>query len=103
MPVSSFSRRLAFCAMLLTWWTFPSWPQASTGAVSGTVRDQTGAVIPSASVSLTNTETNGTSKSLTNESGFYRFPGVVPGSYLLVVDAVGMQKFEGSLLVQVQE
>src|SRR5215472_9712445 len=103
MLVSSFSRRLAVCAMFLAFLSVPAWPQASTGAVSGTVRDQTGAVIPKASVSLTNTQTNDTSKSLTNESGFYRFLGIVPGPYLLIVDAVGMQKFEGSLIVQVQE
>src|SRR6476646_4128820 len=103
MPVFFFSRSLALCAMLLTLLSFPAWPQASTGTVSGTVRDQIGAVIPMASVSLTITQTNTTSKSVTNGSGFYLFPGVIPGSYLLVVEAVGMQKFEGSLVVQVQE
>ena len=103
MPIPSFWQRLVFCSVLIALWTYPAWPQASTGSVSGTVRDQTGAVIPSASVVLTNTQTNGTAKSTTNESGFYRFPGVNPGTYLLIVEAVGMQKFEGSLTVQVQE
>ncbi|MEK7403659.1 MAG: carboxypeptidase regulatory-like domain-containing protein [Acidobacteriota bacterium] len=81
----------------------PGWPQASTGAVSGTVRDQTGAVIPGAVVSLANTATNVASKTSTNVAGFYLFPGVVPGPYKLAVEASGMQKFEGALTVQVQQ
>ena len=48
----------------------PALPQASTSTVSGTVRDQTGAVIPSASVTLMNPNTNVTSKSTTNAVGF---------------------------------
>src|SRR5207244_6127083 len=77
------------------------WPQASTGTVSGTVRDQTGAVIPGADVSLTNTATNVASKTSTNQAGFYIFPGVVPGPYRLVAESVGMQRFDGTLTVQV--
>jgi hypothetical protein len=80
-----------------------AWPQASTSSVNGTVRDQTGAVIPSATVTLTNTATNVTAKTSTNEVGFYLFTGVVPGTYRLQVEAPGFQKFEGTLTVQVQQ
>jgi len=31
------------------------------------------------------------------------FPGVIPGSYRILVEAAGMQKFEGALTVQVQQ
>ena len=81
----------------------PCLPQASTGSVSGTVRDQSGAVIPGAAVALTNTATNVTLRTTTNEAGLYRFPGVVPGPYRLTVEAPGMQKFEAGLTVQVQQ
>jgi hypothetical protein len=81
----------------------PAWPQASTGTVSGTVRDQSGAVVPAANVTLTNTATNVTSKTITNQVGFYILPGVVPGPYRLTAEATGMQKFEGTLTVQVQQ
>jgi hypothetical protein len=80
-----------------------AWPQASTGTVSGTVRDQSGAVIPSASVTLKNTDTNITSKTTTTAVGFYMFPGVLPGPYRLTVESSGMQTFEGTLTVQVQQ
>src|SRR5688572_1036640 len=98
--VQRFVLRAALVTVLLT----PSaWPQASTATVSGTTRDQTGAVIPDASVTLTNKNINSTSKTKTNQSGFYIFPGTLPGPYVLVVEATGMQKFEGSLVVQVQQ
>jgi hypothetical protein len=90
-------------ALLLCFITSPVWPQASTGAVSGTVRDQTGAAIPAAAVTLTNTATNAALKTTTNEVGYYLFPGVIPGSYRLAVEAPGMQRFEGALTVQVQQ
>lgn len=93
---------LSACALLLI--LEPrAWPQASTGAVSGTVRDQTGAAIPAAAVTLTNTATNAALKTATNQVGFYLFPGVIPGSYRLAVEAPGMQKFEGALTVRVQQ
>src|SRR6185295_503775 len=71
--------------------------------VSGTVRDQSAAVIPDASVTLTNSATNFVYRSKANQAGFYLFPGVIPGPYLLTAEAPGMQKFEGELTVRVQQ
>src|ERR1044071_1948660 len=96
-------RALLFSMLVMALLLPPAWPQASTASVSGTVRDPSGAVIPSASVTLTNKGTNVTSKTTANEVGFYLFPGVNPGPYLLTVEAAGMQKFEGSLTVLVQQ
>src|SRR5947208_1563362 len=72
------------------------WAQTTLGAVSGTVRDLTGGVIPNASVTLTNTATNVVANANTNEVGFYIFPAVVPGAYTLSAQSPGMQKFEGA-------
>src|SRR6185503_5720617 len=100
MSIQRFVLWAALIAVLLA----PSvWPQASTATVSGTARDQTGAVIPNAAVTLTNKNTNSVARTKTNEAGFYTFPGTLPGPYLLMVEAAGMQKFEGSLVVQVQQ
>ena len=81
----------------------PARPQASTGVVNGTVRDQAGAAVPAASVQLTHQATKVTLKTATNEAGFYLFPGVIPGPYHLAVEAPGMQRFEAALTVQVQQ
>lgn len=84
--------------------TIPSvWSQTSAGTVSGTVRDQTGAAIPNATVSLVNTATNVRSATVSNEAGFYRLPGVAPGQYRLAAEAKGMQKYEGDIGVQVSQ
>jgi hypothetical protein len=80
-----------------------AWPQASTGTVSGTVRDQSGAVIPNAPVVITNAGTNVGIPGRTNEAGRYFFPGITPGSYRIAVEFPGMKKYEGSFTVQVQQ
>lgn len=80
-----------------------AWPQASTGTVSGTVRDQSGAVVPNTQVVMANTATNVSSTTRTNETGFYIFPGVIAGPYLLTVEVPGMKKYEGSFTVQVAQ
>src|SRR5215471_10307085 len=81
----------------------PALPQASTATVGGTVRDQALAVVPKASVTLINTATNVTRTTLTNEAGLYVFPGTFPGPYRIDVEFPGMQKFQASLTVQVQQ
>ncbi|MFB3828128.1 MAG: carboxypeptidase regulatory-like domain-containing protein [Bryobacteraceae bacterium] len=81
----------------------PAMPQSGTGAVSGSVTDQSGSFVPGATATLTNTATQVTLKTTTNDVGFYMFPGITPGSYSLSVEAPGMEKFEGTLTVQVQQ
>src|SRR5262245_37903520 len=88
------------CVMLLP---VAVWPQASSSTVRGTVTDTAGAVVPNASVKLTNTATNVARSTVTNEAGLYVFPGAIPGAYLVMVEAPGMQKFEGSLTVHLQQ
>jgi Carboxypeptidase regulatory-like domain len=56
---------------------------ANTGVVLGTITDPGGAVIPDATVDLTNSATNETKTITTNSSGQYTFPNVAPGSYTL--------------------
>ncbi|HWR50132.1 MAG TPA: carboxypeptidase-like regulatory domain-containing protein, partial [Bryobacteraceae bacterium] len=81
----------------------PALPQASNGSVSGTVRDQSNAVIPTAPVVLTNTDTNVISRTTTSQSGFYVFPGVTPGPYRIEVEYPGMQAYKAGITVQTQQ
>src|SRR5438477_3561807 len=80
-----------------------AWPQASSSSMGGTVRDVGQAVIPRASVTLTNTATNVVRTTATNESGLYVFPGVFPGPYRISVESPGMQKYEAAFTIQVQQ
>lgn len=61
--------------------------QTSRGTVSGTVKDQNGAVVPGAEVILTNTDTTVARSTTTNDEGFYRFDAVDLGSYSVRISA----------------
>src|SRR5580700_10985828 len=52
-----------------------------TGALSGRITDQSGAVVSGASVVVQNLETGVKQSTTTNHSGLYRFPAITPGSY----------------------
>lgn len=74
--------------------------QTSVGTVSGTVRDQSGAVVPNVVVVITNVDTSVASTTRTNEVGFYISPGLNPGAYRISVEYPGMQKYEGTFTLQ---
>jgi hypothetical protein len=66
---------------------------AGTGSIQGAVTDSTGAVIPGASVTLTNTETDIKHQAVTDGSGLYSFPNIAIGTYSVDVDAAGFQHY----------
>lgn len=75
--------------------TTPSFAQSiTTGDITGTVTDPTGAVIPGASLTLTNTQTNTSKQVTTGADGTYRFAFVNPGTYKLVISAKGFRNQE---------
>ncbi|MCI0626766.1 MAG: carboxypeptidase-like regulatory domain-containing protein [Acidobacteria bacterium] len=55
--------------------------QTPTGTILGTLTDQSGAVVPDATVIVTNLGTNRTLSVRTNESGNYVAPLLNPGEY----------------------
>ena len=67
----------------------PASAQTSMGAVSGIVTDTSAAVVPGATVTLTNQDTNIHATRVTNEHGYYTFVNVRPGTYLLTVELAG--------------
>src|SRR6516162_10344737 len=54
--------------------------QTSTSQISGVVRDSSGAVIPGATVTLTNEATGVVQKQSTTEAGVYAFPSIPVGA-----------------------
>src|ERR1051325_11146097 len=60
-------------------------------ALSGTVSDTSGALIPGVEVAATNTGTGVVSTGVTNESGTYRFPSLQPGTYEVKASLAGFQ------------
>jgi hypothetical protein len=63
----------------------------TSGDVTGIVTDQSGAVLPNASVTLKNNQTGATQTRTTNAQGTYRFPLLNPGSYTISATAQGFQ------------
>ena len=63
----------------------------STGTISGTVADATGAVVPGAEITVRNVETGITRVLTTNERGRYAVPQLPPGSYEISASTSGFQ------------
>ena len=66
--------------------------QAVNGTLLGTVTDATGATVANARVTVTEAATGAIHQSATNESGNYAFPGMLPGTYTVAVEAKGFKK-----------
>ena len=63
----------------------------TTSAIVGQVTDATGAVVPGATVTITNRDT-GMKRSLrSDEAGRFSFPQLKPGSYSVKVEAQGFE------------
>ena len=66
----------------------------SAGSLRGTVNDTTGAVVPGASVTLTNEGTKAARTFVTDASGSYFFAAVQPGAYTVRVEISGFKVTE---------
>ncbi len=65
--------------------------QSTTGTITGTVSDVTGAVLPGVEVTVTNVGTNLTRSLITNESGLYTAPQLPLGNYRVEALLPGFQ------------
>jgi hypothetical protein len=68
-----------------------AYAQVDSGAISGVVTDATGAVIPNATVVITQESTNQNTELKTNGTGFYSAPSLRPGRYLVTVKHEGFR------------
>src|SRR5204862_1942464 len=68
------------------------WAQA-TAQISGTVKDQTGAVLPGVEVTATQTDTGIARTTVTNETGSYVLPNLALGPYRLEAALPGFRTF----------
>ncbi len=71
------------------------------GAISGTVTDQSGAVLPNVNVVIKSLDTGFTATTTTTVSGGYTFPLVSPGNYVVSMNASGFKQFSSKTIVQV--
>src|SRR5947209_20273520 len=88
-------KRIRFAAIaVILMMTVSAWAQLSTATLFGAVIDNTGAVIPNATITLTQVDTNFTRTVKSNEQGQYRAEFLPIGSYTAKVEAGGFQPME---------
>jgi hypothetical protein len=73
------------------------------GTITGEVKDGSGAVIPGASVTATNTGTNATREMASNESGVYTFAALPPGPYVVKAELQGFKTVQNAVELHVEQ
>ena len=92
--MSASATRACLCAAFVLAWgagTGDALGQAGTAAISGTVTDQQGAVLPGVTVTVTNTATGAVRSTVTNDAGGYQMLALPPGEYDVRVELEGFR------------
>ena len=77
----------------------PAYSQGGSARILGTVSDQSGGVVAGATVSVLDTERGVTRTLTTDDAGEYNAPNLIPGSYVVRVEANGFKKIERAGIV----
>ncbi|MFZ0807468.1 MAG: TonB-dependent receptor, partial [Candidatus Sulfotelmatobacter sp.] len=72
-----------------------------TGAISGVVTDQSGAVLPDVSVTMKSVEKGFSQTTKTNAQGAYQFPLLEPGTYTVTISAANFKTTTATSTVSV--
>jgi hypothetical protein len=70
----------------------PAFAQFERGQISGVVKDEQGGVMPGVTVSAINKQTAAPSSAVTDSTGFYTFPNLLPGHYDITAELQGFKK-----------
>src|SRR5262245_52466766 len=97
-------RRLAAVIALSVCAAAPAIAQQDAATLLGEVTDSSGAVVPGATVTVTNVATGISLTTVTNERGIYSLPGLRPGAYSIAIELQGFSKFvRGGVTLQVAQ
>jgi hypothetical protein len=99
-------KNVFFLLFLVTLFSFQllSAQTAGTGALTGTIKDPSGAVVPNATVTLTSLDTGASRTSTTGADGGYKFDLLPTGNYKVRIEAAGFKPVEiPSIAVNVTE
>jgi hypothetical protein len=91
MGFSGRSARLSLAVLLAFLVPHPGLAQTTLGRVAGAVLDTSGAVLPGATVKLTNQQTNQEQVTVSNEVGAFVFPQVPVGTYKIDLELQGFK------------
>ena len=71
----------------------PAFAQLDRGQISGFVKDETGGVIPGATVTATHSQTGAARTVVTDGTGYFVFTSLTPGLYEVAVELAGFKKW----------
>ena len=87
------SRRFLLVLAFFTAAAIPARAQTSTGGIAGVVRDESGAAVPAATVTITDARTGGIARILASgPNGAYAVPNLSPGLYVVSAELKGFGK-----------
>src|SRR5271165_6173050 len=75
--------------------------QSTYGAIIGTVKDTSGAVVGNVSIKVTNTDENESHEVKSNNNGNYELLNILPGHYTVTASAAGFETFTATDLLLV--
>lgn len=75
----------------------------TSGDISGTITDASGAAVPNATITLTNRDTGAKQNTTSNSTGSYRFSLLNPGNYTVSATSSGFATVEHQTVVAVGE
>ena len=82
---------LAVCGLILLF--SPAVAQTVSSSLVGTLADSSGAVVPNASIALSNQATGAGLKVQSNSGGLFRFPNLLAGTYTLSIQHSGFKTY----------
>src|SRR5688572_8739969 len=95
-------RRILPTVLVLLLACVPSFAQ-TLGTITGDVKDASGAVIPGATVTATNTGTNAAREMPSNEAGAYTFAALPPGPYIVKAELQGFKTAQNNVDLHVEQ
>lgn len=102
--VQRFSRKFLLVVYASVIFSVTCYCQVETASISGVITDQSGGIVVSAEVRVTNVDTNLTSTTTSNQSGIYWVTGLKPGNYRMHVAKQGFKGIDlTDLILNVQD
>src|SRR5262249_32175519 len=94
--------RVLFLSLLACAAAAPAFSQ--TAQVTGRIGDQSGAVVPGAQITLTNTATGINREAVSNDEGYFTIPLLKPGEYRIAVKKDGFKPLvQAGVILQVEQ
>ncbi len=85
-------KQAGFLWAIVLFLTVGVFAQSNTGTITGQVQDANGAIVPNATVTVTNVGTNESKTVQSNDEGFYETPSLSTGIYKITATASGFQE-----------